>query len=293
MADREPQPPPVRDQPGPANGSMTVALVSEVFFGADGPARLAARLREAREGGADLALLPELPLDPWIPATDQPADADVEPLDGPRARRMAEVAREVGIGLIGGAIVRDPVSGERRSRSMAFDAAGRLVGTYEKVHLPEEPGFWETSHYRPGDRPPDVVEGFALTLGLQVCSDINRPEGSHLLGAAGAEVILVPRATEPGTYERWQLVFRANALTSAAYVLSVNRPSPEGGVPLGGPSVAVGPDGDVLLETTDPMAFVTLERTAVRRARRDYPGYLPIRAGLYAEAWSRIARQDG
>jgi predicted amidohydrolase len=293
MADHEPHLPPVGAPAAAVSGSMTVALVSDVFFGVDGPARLAARLREAHEGGAEVALLPELPLDRWIPARDQPADADVEPPDGPRARRMAEAARAVGIGLIGGAIVHDPVSGERRSRAMAFDASGRLAGTYDKVHLPEEQGFWETSHYRPGDRAPEVVEGFPLTVGLQVCSDINRPEGSHLLGAAGAEAILVPRATEPGTYARWQLVFRANALTSAAYVLSVNRPSPEDGVSLGGPSVAVGPDGTVLLETTDPVGFVTLERAAVRRARRDYPGYLPVRAELYAEAWSRIARKDG
>jgi len=128
---------------------------------------------------------------------------------------------------------------------------------------------------------------------MQICSDTNRPEGSHLLGAQGAEAILIPRATEQETYERWKVVFRANALTSTSYVLSVNRPEPEDGVPIGGPSVAVDPEGNMLVETTDRLAVVTLERDVVRQARVDYPGYLPIRAALYAKAWGELAATDG
>ena len=135
---------------------------------------------------------------------------------------------------------------------------------------------------------PSVIEGFGLRFGVQICSDINRPEGSHLLGALGAEAIFNPRATERQTYPRWRVVFIANALTSTAYVLSVNRPAPEQGVLIGGPSIAVAPDGEVLVETTDPVALVRLERSRVERARREYPGYLPVRADLYARGWSRL-----
>lgn len=278
---------------GTVGDSMTVALVSEVFPGSDGRARLRARLREARRLGADLAVLPELPLDRWVPSTDRPAEDDAEPPGGPRATEMAEAAREAGIGLVGGAIVVDRASGERRGRALVFDASGAAVAEYDKLHLPEEPGFWETSHYRPGTAPPRVVDGFPLALGVQICSDVNRPEGCHLLGALGAEVIVAPRATEDFTYPSWRVVFQANALTSTAYVLSVNRPAPEDGVPLGGPSVAVAPDGTVLLETTEALGLVRLEREAVRRARRDYPGYLPVRARLYAQAWQGVAGRDG
>jgi predicted amidohydrolase len=132
-----------------------------------------------------------------------------------------------------------------------------------------------------------------MPVGMQICSDNNRPEGSHLLGAQGAEAILIPRATEQRTYERWKVVFRANALTSTAYVLSVNRPEPEAGVLIGGPSVAVDPEGRMLVETTDQLAVVALERDVVRQARVDYPGYLPIRANLYARAWAALAATDG
>ncbi|MGH2446695.1 MAG: nitrilase-related carbon-nitrogen hydrolase, partial [Candidatus Limnocylindria bacterium] len=124
-------------------------------------------------------------------------------------------------------------------------------------------------------------------------SDNNRPQGMHLLGAQGAMAMLNPRASEERSYQRWKTVFRANALTSCVYVLSVNRPHPENGVLIGGPSVAFDPNGNVLLETTDRLALVTLDAKVVTDARRAYPGYLPIRARLYADAWDEIARSDG
>ena len=273
--------------------TLTVALVTEVFpRDEDAAGRLRQRLEEARTRGAELAVLPELPLNHWSPATQTPRAEDAEPPGGPRSRRLAEAAAAAGIGVLGGAIVTDAAAGERRNTALLFDADGSLIATYAKLHLPQEPGFWETSHYEAGRHPPAVVQlsGAALPLGMQICSDINRP-GAAALAASGAEAILVPRATEAATYERWRLVFRATALTTSAYVLSVNRPvtdPPPDEAPIGGPSIAVGPDGSILEESTDPLAVVTLDREAVHRARRAYPGYLPVRADLYAEAWAAV-----
>jgi predicted amidohydrolase len=105
--------------------------------------------------------------------------------------------------------------------------------------------------------------------------------------------MLNPRATEEQTYQRWKTVWRANAMTSCCYVLSVNRPHPEQGVLIGGPSVAIDPKGEVLVETTDTLAVVTVDAAAVASARAGYPGYLPVRARLYADAWAEVARRDG
>jgi N-carbamoylputrescine amidase len=276
-----------------SDGKLTVALISEVFWEPDGIGRLKDRMREAAERGADLAVLPELPLNPWSPATKDARDADAEPMDGPRARAQAEAAAEAGIGLVGGIIHADAATGRRTSRALVFDPSGGLRATYEKLHLPEEEGFWETSHYEPGDEPPRAIDGFGVSIGLQLCSDVNRPEGTHLLGAQGAVAMINPRATEERTYQRWKTVFRANALTSCCYVLSVNRPHPEHGVLIGGPSVAIDPGGEPILETTDRLALVTIDARAVADARRRYPGYLPVRARLYADAWDEIARRDG
>jgi N-carbamoylputrescine amidase len=275
------------------DGRLTVALVSEVFWEPDGLGRLAERLDQCVERGADVALLPELPLNPWRPATREAADEDAEPMDGPRALAQGSAAQQAGIGLVGGIIHRDSETGRRTSRALVFDRSGELVATYEKLHLPEEPGFWETSHYEPGTAPPERIDGFGMPIGVQICSDTNRPEGSHLLGAQGVQAILIPRATEERTYQRWKIVFRANAMTSGSYVLSVTRPDPEAGVLIGGPSIAVDPNGTVLVETTDQVAIVTLESRAVSAARSAYPGYLPVRARLYADAWREIAGRDG
>jgi N-carbamoylputrescine amidase len=271
-----------------SHNTLTVALVSDVFFGPDGDVRLRVRLSEAASRGAELAVLPELPLDAWVPATRTVRDEDAERPEGPRHQRLASAARTAGIGVIGGAIVRDPATGTRHNTALVFDRRGVLLGAYRKLHLPSEDGFWETDHYVPGDQPPAVIRGLGMPIGVQICSDVNRPEGSHLLGGMGAEAIFVPRATETGTWARWKLVLCANAVTSAAYVLSVNRPEPGLRIPLGGPSVAIDPHGGVVAESLEPVILVPLSSGEVAAARRAYPGYLPVRAGLYAEAWRKL-----
>jgi N-carbamoylputrescine amidase len=277
--------------PARGDGRLNVALMSEVFWQPDGAVRLHQRLAEATQRGADLVVLPELPLNAWRPVTKAAVDDDAEPLDGPRASLMGEAAREANVALLGGIIHRG-ADGRRTNRALLFDRNGTVVATYDKLHLPEEPGFWETSHYQPGEQLPQRIDALGLPVGVQICSDINRPEGSHLLGASGAMAVLAPRATEERTYQRWKLVFRSIALTACLYVLSVNRPDPEEGVRIGGPSVAVDPNGDVLLETTDRLALVTLDERTVRDAQGAYPGYLPIRSDLYARGWSAVSGID-
>jgi deaminated glutathione amidase len=276
-----------------ADGKLTVGLISEVYWEADGPQRLKERLAEAADRGADLAVLPELPLNRWSPATKDVRDDDAEGMDGERVRTHAEAAAEAGIGLVGGIIHLDEGTGRRTSRALVFDRAGELRATYEKLHLPEEPGFWETSHYEVGSEPPRRIDGLGLPIGVQLCSDVNRPQGTQLLGAQDVVAVINPRASEERTLQRWKAVWRANAITSCCYVLSVNRPDPEGGVIIGGPSVVYDPNGEVLVETTDTLALVTLDAKVVADARRAYPGYLPIHARLYADAWDEIARSDG
>jgi predicted amidohydrolase len=212
---------------------------------------------------------------------------DAEPPRGPRFQVLAEAARRAGIALLAGVIVDD--GGSRRNRSLLFDAGGHLTTCYDKNHLPQEAGFWEQDHYGPGLSPPRVVAVAGFPVGIQVCSDLNRPELCHALAAAGANAILGPRATEAATWERWRLVLQATAITSCAYVLTVTRPRPEAGVPLGGPACAIGPDGAVLLETTATVGMVTLQRRAVETARMGYPGYLAVRPDLYRRAWQEAA----
>lgn len=101
-------------------------------------------------------------------------------------------------------------------------------------------------------------------------------------------MVFAPRATPPGTYERWRTVLRANALMSGAFVVSVNRPRPEHGASIGGPSLAITPSGDVIAETTDPVHVVELDSLIAEEAAREYPGYLKRFPQVYADAWGRL-----
>lgn len=275
-----------------AKGTLTLAIVTEVFPDPSAWENLGRTLEEAGSLGAELVVLPELPLNPWSPVSKAQRDEDAEEVDGPRQRVFSSAAAASGVAVLGGAIIRDPDSGARYNTALLYDGAGSCLARYRKVHLPEEEGFWETSHYEPGQEPPTVVSGLPMTIGLQVCSDVNRTTGFQLLGAMGAEVVLAPRCTPPQTFERWRLVLRANAVTSGCYVVSSNRPAPTPGGLIGGPSIAISPTSEVLLETTDRMSLVTLRREVVEEAKVQYPGYLKNYPELYARAWREIKGGD-
>jgi len=257
---------------------MKIALVHEVFAGAEAEPRLLESMRQAAGLGARLAVLPELPLDPW-PAYDRTARSeDAETPGGPRQLRLQRVARQAGVAVLGGAITVE--DGRRFNRALLVDDKGELRASYDKLHLPSEEGFWESDHYEPGDRLPERIDALELPLGIQLCSDLNRPEGSALLAAQGAQLIVGPRATPPSSYGRWLPVLRAIALTNACYVVSVNR--------LGAPSVAIDPHGELLAETTEPLTVVLIDASIAAAARKEYPGYLAIRAELYAQGWQAL-----
>ena len=268
---------------------LHVALITEVFFDDPTGERLQRALIDAQSQGADLALLPEIPLNRWSPASKKAIDEDAEELNGWRQVLMAEAAKSVGIGLVGGAIIRDPDTEIRYNTALLYDGQGVCHARYRKIHLPEEEGYWETSHYMPGTEPPQAIaDTFSLTVGLQICSDVNRPQGFQILSSEGVEVVFAPRATPPETYERWRLILRANAIMSGAYVLSTNRPRPEGGAPIGGPSRAIDPFGHVMMETNDPITVVRLKRSIVEQASKDYTGYLERIPSDYAKGWLKL-----
>lgn len=270
-----------------ADSSLQVAMSSEVFHGDRSEERLIARAREAKALGADLLVLPELPMDPWMPATRNARDDDAEPPDGPRTRAQAAAASAASVAILGGAIVRHPDSGRRHNTAMLFDDSGSLRATYRKSHLPQEEGYWEADHYEPGGQPPEVVDALDVPFGIQLCSDAHRPSGCQMLAASGAAAVFAPRCTPHSSYHKWRLVLRANALTGGMYVVSTNRSAAEGGLPVDSPSIAIGPDGAVLAESAEPLCMVTLDEGAVRAARADYPGYLAFARDMYVRGWSR------
>ena len=140
-----------------SDGVLRAGLITEVFPEPSDESRLIGLLSRAREEGADLAVLPELPFNGWAPGTKQPRPEDAEAPGGPRQTRMMMAAREVGIAVLGGAIVIDPDTGVRHNTAVLVDDHGVELGRYRKIHLPEEEGYWETSHYEPGTEGPREI----------------------------------------------------------------------------------------------------------------------------------------
>lgn len=276
-----------------SDGPVRLALLRELFVGDEGLDALAGSVAEAAARGADLVVLPELPVHRWFPATPDVRDGDAAAPDGRRVTAQAEAAKRAGVAVLGGALVRDPSTGERHNVAFLFGPDGERRFEYRKLHLPDEPGFWEATHYRPGDGPLVTVEHAGVRWGVQICSDTHRPEGAHILASRGADAVLAPRATERATWPRWELVLRATARTAALWIVSVGRPAAADSPEIGGPSVVIAPDGHVALETEERLATFDVDRAAVASARARYPGYLAVRADVYADAWSSVAPRAG
>ena len=267
-----------------------IALIRRIFIDDSDGSQLRQSLAEAKALGASIAVLPELPLNEWSPASSDSRPEDAEPIHGERVMRQSHAAAQVGIGLVGGAIIIDD-TGTRRNTALVFSSDGTLLDTYAKCHIPDEPGFRESDHYEPGTSYARPIDGLGVPLGVQICSDANRPQGTQVLASLGAEVVVVPRSTEEATWHRWKPVLQASALTCCCYVASVNRPSPENGVLIGGPSFAVDPTGKVLVESTEDITVFNVDRSSMNTHRTNYPGYISTRSDLYVEAWTEVRDQ--
>ena len=271
---------------------MKVAIVHDAFFGDAAEELLLSRLNDAKAGGASLVVLSELPLNKWMAITKVFDGANAEEFGiGPRLLCLQRCAKAAGISVVGGAITyppgTDPNSldvSQCESTCWLIDDTGKVLTHYSKVHLPEEEGYWETSHYHSSANLPKVVQFSPSnavdkrpwSVGLQLCSDIMRPAGSSYLSSQGVQLLIHPRATPLSSYQkRWVKVVCSTALTSAAYVISVNRPSTgQADTPCGGSSIVAAPSGDILHETTDPLSFVTVCMDEVNGAKEEYPGYM-------------------
>ena len=174
--------------PARGDGRLTVALISEVFWQPDGAAGCATAWRRPRprRGHRGPARDPAQPVAP----RDQGAvdEDDAEPMGGPRMTTQQRRPREAGIGLVGGIIHRDAAPAAGRSRALIFDRAGELVGHLREAPPPRGAGLLGDEPLRArAPRRRARIDAFGLPIGVQICSDTNRPEGTHLLGAQGAE----------------------------------------------------------------------------------------------------------
>lgn len=225
--------------------------------------------------GSELVLLGEMPFAAWL-AGSEGRDADLWQAAVDSHDSWIGRLGELGDIIVAGS---RPVNKDGRPHNEAFLWA-RDVGyqaTHLKYYLPNEPGFWEATWYRPSpEKSFRAWRADEHVTGFMICTDMWFTEHARSYAAQGVELLLVPRATEGRTGAKWLAGGRAAAVMSGAFCLSSNRSGLAQGILFGGTGWIIGPNGDVLATTTDEDPFVTLEvdLELARAAKGTYPRYI-------------------
>jgi predicted amidohydrolase len=234
-------------------------------------------VRQAVQRSASLVVLPEVFF--WRGARGDEREA-AEPIPGPTTERLAALARELGIHLVGGSILeRVPGSAKPYNTCVAFDPTGTLLGCYRKTHLfdvdiPGQVTIRESDTRARGQEPLVVATSLA-SIGLAVCYDLRFPELFRSLTDAGAVIVCVPSAfTFPTGAAHWEVLLRARAIENQVYVIAPNQigRSPSG-VTDYGHSLIVDPWGTVVARAANDEGVIVAEINLdyLARVRRELP----------------------
>jgi N-carbamoylputrescine amidase len=191
------------------------------------------RIRDAAAQGAQVVCLPELFQTQYFCQREDPALFDLaEPIPGPTTERLAAAAREHGVVLVASLFERR-APGLYHNTAVLFDTDGTLCGTYRKMHIPDDPLYYEKYYFTPGDLGFKATDTAMGRLGTLVCWDQWYPEGARLTALAGAVILFYPTAIgwhplEKAEYgeaqhDAWRTIQRSHAIANGVYVGSVNR----------------------------------------------------------------------
>ena len=287
---------------------LTVALVQESDHGSveANLACIETRVAEAAARGAQLVLLQELHNGAYFCQHESVTEFDrAEPIPGPSSERLAAIAQRNQVVLVGSLFERR-APGLYHNTAVVFDRDGRLAGKYRKMHIPDDPGFYEKFYFTPGDLGFTPIDTSVGRLGVLVCWDQWYPEAARLMTLAGAELLLYPTAIgwDPSDAEvekarqreAWILSHRGHAVANGVPVLSCNRigfeaaPGQSGGIQFWGSSQVLGPQGEVIAEADTERAQVLVTPIDLDRSeqvRRIWPFLRDRRIDAYADLLKR------
>ncbi len=290
--------------------TLTIGLVQQACSDDrdDNLERSGAGIRDAAARGARLVLLQELHAGPYFCQTEDPAVFDLaEPVPGPTSERLAALAAELGIVIVG-SIFERRAAGLYHNTAVVFERDGRIAGLYRKMHIPDDPGYHEKFYFTPGDLGFKPVETSVGKLGVLVCWDQWYPEAARLMALAGAELLLYPTAIgwddrdddaeRERQREAWLTIQRAHAIANGLPVVVCNRaghePDPSGlgpGIRFWGSSFIAGPQGEWLARAeTDRAAVVicTVDLARSEKVRRWWPFLRDRRIDAYTDLTRRF-----
>ncbi len=298
---------------------FTIALV-QMRMGADPEANLASaieHIREAARRGAQIVCLPELFRTQYFCQREDLKLFDLaEQIPGSSTKKLADVAREAQVAIVASLFERR-APGLYHNTAVTLNADGEIASIYRKMHIPDDPLYYEKYYFTPGDLGFQAVDTSAGRVGTLVCWDQWYPEGARLTALQGAEVLFFPTAIgwhpaekdEFGAaqFDAWQTIQRAHAIANGVYVAAVNRVGHEEGDVLGnrasgpglefwGGSFIADPFGRIVAQAgheAEEILLAEIDRALIEETRRNWPFLRDRRVDAYGGITQRFLDAAG
>jgi N-carbamoylputrescine amidase len=262
-------------------------------------------VRQAAKQGAQVIVLPELFRSLYFCQTEDHAQFDLaEAVPGPTSDKVAQLAKELGVVVVASLFERR-AAGLYHNTAIVLDADGKTAGVYRKMHIPDDPLYYEKFYFTPGDLGFQAFDTRFCRVGTLVCWDQWYPEGARLTALQGADLLCYPTAIgwHPGEKaehgaaqaDAWKTIQRSHAIANGCYVVAVNRvghegASKDGGIEFFGGSFICDPSGVVLAEAgreQPEVLVVEVDLAKAEKVRQHWPFLRDRRVDAYGGVTSR------
>lgn len=269
--------------------------------------KAAAKIREAAAGGAQIICLQELFTSLYFcDVEDYDNFLLAEPVPGPTTTSLQDVAKELGVVIIA-SLFEKRAQGIYHNTTAVIDADGSYLDKYRKMHIPDDPAYFEKFYFTPGDLGYKVFKTKFATIGVLICWDQWYPEAARITSLMGAEILFYPTAigwatsqdesTNQEQYNAWQTIQRSHAIANGVHVVSVNRVGfeQEGRMKFWGGSFIANPFGSVIYQASHDKEEVIvheLQLDKTDRYRTHWPFLRDRRIDSYQPITKRYIDQD-
>lgn len=269
--------------------------------------KLKANVRKCAEQGAELVVLQELHNGLYFCQVEDPANFDqAEVIPGPSTDEFGALAKELGVVIVLSLFERR-AAGLYHNTAVVLEKDGSIAGKYRKMHIPDDPAYYEKFYFTPGDLGFQPIDTSVGRLGVQVCWDQWYPEGARLMALAGAELLIYPTAigwesTDSDDEKRrqkdaWVLAQRGHAVSNGLHVIAVNRcgyeEDPSGvtnGIQFWGNSFVAGPQGELIYEASvnEEVKVIDISMERTETVRRMWPFFRDRRIDYFEDLTKRF-----
>jgi N-carbamoylputrescine amidase len=264
-------------------------------------AKAEAKILAAARNGAQIVCLQELFRSRYFPQSEDAKNFTLaEPIPGPTTDSLTRLAKEREIVIVASLFERRS-AGIYHNSAVVLDADGTILGKYRKMHIPDDPGYYEKFYFTPGDLGFPSFDTCYAKIGVLVCWDQWFPEAARLTSLSGAQILFYPtaigwlsrepRAVRKAQRSAWELIQRAHAVANGLYVAAVNRVGREERITFWGNSFVAGPSGEVMTRGSGEREEIVLVRCdlgKIDETRQNWPFLRDRRIDAYGALTERF-----